>query len=240
MNQPIETANPKHIAVIMDGNGRWAKQQGYHRLKGHEQGAKTVRAITELAVKQNIPYLTLYAFSTENWGRPKIEVQGLMKLLSRAVDNELKTLMENDVALNVIGDMDNLPTSLAKKLDKAMELTRSNSKLTLTLALSYSSQDELTRVYKKMMKNGITAESISPEIIEQYLDSASIPSVDILIRTGGEQRLSNFMLWQLAYAELFFVEDYWPEFTNERFMEILDMYTSRERRFGKISEQIKL
>lgn len=240
MSQSVERTNPQHVAFIMDGNGRWAKQRGLHRLKGHEQGAQTVRTITEQTIREGIPFLTLYAFSTENWNRPKIEVEGLMRLLSKALDSELKSLMEKDIALNVIGDMSNLPNTLRKKLQNSIELTRPNARLTLTLALSYSSQDEIVRVCKKMIQNQVDPAQVNPQLIENYLDSAGLPEVDLMIRTGGEQRLSNFMLWQSAYAELFFEHEFWPAFTQERYVQILEEYKSRERRFGKISEQIKL
>lgn len=245
MNQEknIPEILPKHLAIIMDGNGRWAKKQGLLRTIGHENGASTVKGIIKTAAQLGIENLTLFAFSTENWNRPKLEVDTLMKLLSRALKKELKTLTKNEIRFNTIGDISLLPKSVAKRLQEACELTKDNQRMTLTLALNYGSKEELTRATKmiadKVKNNIISIDDIDQSTINNHLYTADLPDVDLVIRTSGEQRISNFMLWQIAYAELYFTDVLWPDFTSEHLMEALQCYQSRERRFGKTSEQLK-
>ena len=234
---------PKHLAIIMDGNGRWAKQKGLLRAFGHENGTKSVRATVETCAKLGIENLTLYAFSTENWNRPKLEVDTLMKLLINSLKNELKTLTENRIRLHAIGNLDLLPKSAQKELLEVIETTKNNSKMTLTLALSYGSREEIISAVKqisdKVKNNIISIDSIDESIINQHLYTRNLPEVDLLIRTSGEHRISNFLLWQIAYAELYFTPVLWPDFKEEDLYEAIISYQKRERRFGKTSEQIK-
>jgi len=234
---------PKHVAIIMDGNGRWAKQKGRLRVFGHENGTKSVREITETCVELNIENLTLYAFSTENWKRPKIEVQTLMRLLISSLKNEIKTLQDNDIRLQTIGNTDELPRKVQRELQDVISQTKGNKKMTLTLALSYGSRDEIINTIKqisiKVKNNIISPEIIDESVINEHLYTRNLPDVDLLIRTSGEQRISNFLLWQIAYAELFFTEVLWPDFTKEDLYEAILSYQKRERRFGKTSEQLK-
>ena len=234
---------PKHLAIIMDGNGRWAKQKGLLRTLGHESGTKSVKTTVETCAKLGIENLTLYAFSTENWNRPKPEVDTLMKLLVNSLKKELKTLQENNIRLNSIGNLSKLPESILKELNGVIDKTKNNTRMTLTLALSYGSREELLNVVKnisdKVKNNIISLDSIDESIINQHLYTHNLPDVDLLIRTSGEHRISNFMLWQIAYAELFFTDVLWPDFTDEHLYEAIISYQKRERRFGKTSEQIK-
>jgi len=234
---------PKHLAIIMDGNGRWAKQKGLLRTLGHESGTKSVKRIVETCSKLGIENLTLYAFSTENWNRPKLEVDTLMKLLVSSLRKETKTFQENNIRLNAIGNLTKLPNSILKELNEVMDKTKDNSTMTLTLALSYGSREELLNVVKnisdKVKNNIISIEAIDESIINQHLYTHNLPDVDLLIRTSGEHRISNFLLWQIAYAELFFTDVLWPDFTEEHLYEAIISYQKRERRFGKTSEQIK-
>ncbi len=234
---------PKHLAIIMDGNGRWAKKQGFLRVFGHENGAKSGRIVVEECAKLGIENLTLYAFSTENWNRPKLEIDALMKLLINALKDELQTLMTNNIKLNMIGDMGKLPVSAQKKLVEVIDKTKNNTRMTLTLALSYGSREELVFAIKeishKVKNNIISIDNIDELIINQHLYTQNLPDVDLLIRTSGEHRISNFLLWQIAYAELFFTEVLWPDFTEQHLYEAIISYQKRERRFGKTSEQIK-
>jgi undecaprenyl diphosphate synthase len=234
---------PKHLAIIMDGNGRWAKQKGLLRTLGHESGTKSVKTTVETCAKLGIENLTLYAFSTENWNRPKLEVDTLMKLLVNSLKKELKTLQENNIRLNSIGNLSKLPESILKELQDVIDKTKHNTHMTLTLALSYGSREELLNVVKnisdKVKNNIISIDSIDESIINQHLYTHNLPDVDLLIRTSGEHRISNFMLWQIAYAELFFSDVLWPDFTDEHLYEAIISYQKRERRFGKTSEQIK-
>jgi len=243
----IDTINkdnlPKHLAIIMDGNGRWAKQKGLLRTLGHENGTKSVRIVVETAAKLGIENLTLYAFSTENWNRPKLEVELLMNLLINSLKNELKTLQDNNIRLNSIGNLDLLPKSAQKKLQEVVEKTKNNKNMVLTLALSYGSREELINVVKnisnKVKNNIISIDSIDESIINQHLYTQDLPEVDLLIRTSGEHRISNFLLWQIAYAELYFTDVLWPDFKEDDLYEAIISYQKRERRFGKTSEQIK-
>ena len=234
---------PKHVAIIMDGNGRWAKQKGLLRAFGHENGTKSVRTTVESCAKLGIENLTLYAFSTENWNRPKLEVDTLMKLLVHSLKNELKTLQENNIKLNSIGNLNRLPKSIQKELNEVITLTKDNSKMVLTLALSYGSREELINAIKnisdKVKNNIISIDTIDESIINEHLYTHNLPEVDLLIRTSGEHRISNFLLWQIAYAELFFTDVLWPDFTEQHLYEAIISYQKRERRFGKTSEQIK-
>ncbi len=233
---------PKHVAIIMDGNGRWAKQRGLLRAFGHENGTKSVRTIVETCAKLGIENLTLYAFSTENWNRPKLEVETLMKLLVSSLKKELKTLQDNNIKLNSIGNLELLPKTIQKELNLVIDKTKENNRMTLTLALSYGSREEIISVVKKLtdkVKNNIiSTEAIDESIINEHLYTHNLPDVDLLIRTSGEHRISNFLLWQIAYAELFFTDVLWPDFTEEHLYEAIISYQKRERRFGKTSEQL--
>ncbi len=242
-DQLIKDKLPQHIAIIMDGNGRWAKKRGNSRVFGHRNGVKAVRAVTEAAAELQIGYVTLYAFSTENWNRPKLEVDALMSLLVSTISSETKTLMENNVRLGVIGCVDNLPKDVRRKLMQCIDETSNNSGLTLNLALSYSSRWEMTEAVKKIAlsikNNEIEPDDISPEMISDNLTTAGMPDPELMIRTSGELRISNFLLWQLAYAEFYFCDTLWPDFSKEDFYLALFDYQNRERRFGKTSEQLK-
>ncbi len=233
---------PRHLAVIMDGNGRWAKKKGLFRSIGHEKGSKAVREIVETCAELPIPYLTLYAFSTENWNRPKLEVDTLMKLLVSSLKKEIKTLEENNIKLNAIGNLDALPNKAHRELLDVIEKTKTNSKMTLTLALSYGSREEITKTIKeislKVKNNLISPSNIDESVINNHLYTHDLPDVDLLIRTSGEHRISNFLLWQIAYAELYFTETLWPDYRKDHLFEAILNYQNRERRFGKTSEQL--
>lgn len=234
---------PKHIAIIMDGNGRWAKKRGLLRVFGHEKGAKAVKETIEAAGKTGVTHLTLYAFSTENWNRPKVEVDKLMSLLVSSLKKEFKSLNENKIKLNAIGSLSELPPKAYEELMGVIEKTKDNDKLVLTLALSYGSRDEIVKTVKeiaeKVKNNIISLESIDDSIINEHLYTRNLPDVDLLIRTSGEQRISNFLLWQIAYAELYFTDVFWPDFKKEDLYKAIVNYQNRERRFGKTSEQLK-
>ena len=233
---------PKHIAIIMDGNGRWAKEKGQLRIFGHENGAKSVRTTVESCAELGIKNLTLYAFSTENWNRPKLEVKTLMQLLISSLKKEMSTMQKNSIRLNAIGNLEHLPTRVRKELLHVIDETKNNTQMTLTLALSYGSRAELVNATKqiceKVKNNIISVENIDEPLINQHLYTQDLPDVDLLIRTSGEKRISNFLLWQIAYAELYFIDVYWPDFTNENLYEAIINYQKRERRFGKTSEQL--
>ncbi len=233
---------PRHIAIIMDGNGRWATQQGKLRVFGHENGVRTVRKTVESCVKIGLEYLTLYTFSTENWKRPKIEVDTLMRLLVSSLKKEIKTFNENNVRLNTIGDIKSLPQKAYNELLEVMEKTKDNTGMTLTLALSYGSREELRNAMQqiaiKVKNNIISPENIDETIINTHLYTQNLPDVDLLIRTSGEHRISNFLLWQIAYAELYFMDVFWPDFREHHLVEAIINYQNRERRFGKTSEQL--
>ncbi|MFT5102619.1 MAG: undecaprenyl diphosphate synthase [Candidatus Latescibacterota bacterium] len=233
---------PKHLAVIMDGNGRWAKQKGLFRSIGHENGTKAVREVVEACAELPIPYLTLYAFSTENWNRPKLEVELLMRLLVSSLRKEIKTLQDNNIKLNAIGNLAALPKKAFKELMDVIDKTKGNSGMTLTLALSYGSREEIVKTIQeislKVKNNLISPEFIDESVINNHLYTRNLPDVDLLIRTSGEQRISNFLLWQIAYAELYFTETLWPDYTKNHLFEAILNYQKRERRFGKTSEQL--
>ncbi len=233
---------PRHLAIIMDGNGRWAKQRGKLRVFGHENGVKAVKETVENCADLGIEYLTLYAFSTENWKRPKIEIETLMRLLVSSLKKELDTLNKNDIKLNAIGNIDSLPKKARAELLEVISKTKTNSRMTLTLALSYGSREELKNAVKhiafKVKNNIISPEKIDETIINSHLYTRNLPDVDLLIRTSGEHRISNFLLWQIAYAELFFIDVFWPDFRGQHLVEAIRNYQNRERRFGKTSEQL--
>ena len=230
---------PKHIAITMDGNGRWAKTKGKFRIFGHKSGVKAVRDTVEGAAEIGIDYLTLYAFSTENWNRPKKEVDALMSLLVSTINKETKTLMDNNIKLAAIGDLTSLPKKCQEELKESIEKTKNNNRTTLILALSYSSRWEILNAIKQIVKEDITADQINEDLFSQYLTTKGVPNPELLIRTSGEQRISNFLLWQIAYSELYFTDVLWPDFRREDLFESIVEYQKRERRFGKTSEQIK-
>jgi undecaprenyl diphosphate synthase len=233
---------PQHIAVIMDGNGRWAQQQGKNRLRGHEAGTKAVRKTVEAAVKLGIKHLTLYAFSTENWNRPKTEVSTLMSLLVRNLRHELLLMTKNNIRLSAIGSLDKLPKKVREELVEVIEKTKTNTGTNLTLALSYGAREEIKQaiinISKKVKNSTINIENIDETIINEHLYTQHLPDVDLLIRTSGEVRISNFLLWQIAYAELYFTDVMWPEFDEYELHQAINSYLKRERRFGKTSEQL--
>ncbi len=233
---------PEHIAIIMDGNGRWAKNQGKFRVFGHESGVLSVKDIVEGCVDIGIKYLTVYAFSAENWNRPIDEVNALMELLISTINNEAETLNKNNVRLNAIGDLKSLPQKCIDDLANVMEITSKNTKCTLTLALSYSAKWEILEAAKKLISqiqaNELTLADINEEVFAAQLTTHTIPDPELMIRTSGEHRVSNFLLWQIAYTELYFTETLWPDFRREDLFEAIVDYQKRERRFGKISEQL--
>lgn len=239
----IQDRLPSHVAIIMDGNGRWAKKRGNSRMFGHKHGVTAVREVTEAAAELGVKYLTLYAFSTENWSRPKTEVDALMSLLVSTISSETSTLMKNNVKLNAIGCKEALPGGVQKKLEDCIQKTSSNTGLTLTLALSYSSRWEIIEAFKSVaseVKNDqLAIEDINADVISNYMSTAGIPDPELMIRTSGEHRISNFLLWQLAYSELYFCDILWPDFRRDDFYRALLDFQGRERRFGKTGEQIK-
>ncbi len=233
---------PQHVAVIMDGNGRWAKEHGKPRIWGHRNGVKSVRMVSEAAAEIGIPWLTLYAFSTENWNRPSLEVNALMDILVITVREELETMNKNNIRLGAIGDLDRLPPNTRKALLEGIENTRNNTRMTLTLALNYSSHWEITEAMKKAValanRGELKPEDINREKVASFLATHPMPDPELLIRTSGEYRISNFLLWQIAYTELYFSNVYWPDFDKEEFYKAIWSYQQRERRFGQISEQL--
>lgn len=235
---------PESVAIIMDGNGRWAKRNSRPRIFGHRNGVKTVKRIVETAAELGIKFLTLYAFSTENWLRPKTEVNALMELLIRTIKSETKTLMKNNIRLRAIGNIKSLPERCYANLMEAMDITSGNTKMDMVLALSYSARWEITEAVKKIcnevVQGKLLLQEINDELISSYLSTKDYPDPELLIRTSGEQRISNFLLWQIAYAELYFTNTLWPDFKEDDFYKAIISYQERERRFGKISEQIKI
>lgn len=239
----IDTKNiPAHVAVIMDGNGRWAKQRGGLRVFGHQSAIRAVRETVEEAAECGVRFLTLYAFSTENWNRPALEVMALMQLLVHTIRKETATLLKNSIRLEAIGDISTLPAGCQRELAEAMELTKAGSRMTLVLALSYSGRWDLTQAARRLAGDValglIRAEDITETTVAGYLATAHIPDPELLIRTSGEQRISNFLLWQLAYTELYITDLLWPDFRRQHFQEAIRAYQRRERRFGKTSEQV--
>lgn len=233
---------PEHVAIIMDGNGRWAKEKGNMRIFGHKNGVSAVRDVVEGAVELGIKYLTLYAFSTENWNRPKLEVSALMELMVSTMSSETRKLMDNGIRLNAIGDLTSLPQKVYKKLQVSMAETSNNKGLTLTLALSYSSRWEITNAVRQLVQKvehgELKSEEINEQLLSANLNTAEMPDPELMIRTGGEFRISNYLLWQLAYAELYFTPKLWPDFRKEDLFHAVIDYQKRERRFGMISEQL--
>ena len=233
---------PKHVAIIMDGNGRWAKRQGINRVFGHRNALTAVRESIQAATKIKVQAITLYAFSTENWNRPKMEIDALMNLLINSLKKELPEFMENSVKVNSIGAIENLPKNAQKALAEVIEITKDNSNITLTLALSYGSRQEIVNaiknISKKVVNKELTLEEIDEKTINNHLYTFNLPEVDLMIRTSGEQRISNFLMWQMAYAELYFTDVLWPDFREEHFYDAIINYQNRERRFGKTSEQL--
>ncbi len=236
-------ALPKHIAIIMDGNGRWAKSQGKHRIFGHKNGVKSVREVTEGCAEIGVNYLTLYAFSTENWSRPQKEVSALMELLSLTISKEIKTLQKNNIRLNAIGNIDTLPESNRNSLMKAISETQNNTRMTLTLALSYGSRDEIIQAVQKIAqtyKSGfVNLNEIDENFLAANLFTAGMPDPELMIRTSGECRVSNFLLWQMAYTEFYFTEKFWPDFNREDLFHAIYDFQTRERRFGMTTEQLE-
>lgn len=233
---------PRHIAIIMDGNGRWAKRRGQARVFGHESGVQSVKIVTEACAELGIEYLTLYAFSTENWNRPAFEVNALMELLVNTIHAEIDTLMKNEVRLLTIGDISSMDTRIQEELKEAMQKTSQNQRMSLVLALNYSAKWEITQAVQQIAvlakNNQIEPDDINQEVVAEHLNTAGIPDPELLIRTSGESRISNFLLWQIAYAELYFTPKLWPDFGKEELYEALVNYQCRERRFGMISEQL--
>ena len=233
---------PKHIAIIMDGNGRWAQEKGYTRIYGHNKGVKSVQKIVEESLSLGIQYLTLYAFSVDNWNRPKKEIGTLMSLLVDSLKKEFEKLIKNKIRLNTIGNIKALPKKVRDEIIRVSDKTKNNSKMILTIALSYGAREEIENVIKNIARevknNTISIENVDHSIINKHLYTQNLPDVDLLIRTSGEQRISNFLLWQIAYAELYFTDVYWPDFGKKDFYKALFNYQKRERRFGKTSGQI--
>ena len=233
---------PQHIAIIMDGNGRWAKERGKQRLFGHQSAIQSVREVSEASAEIGVKYLTLYAFSTENWNRPLAEVSGLMSLLATTITKEVSTMNKNSIKLNAIGDLKSLPEANYKQLMQAIADTSHNTRMTLTLALSYSGRWDLTQATRRMAEDvaqgKLQPDAVNDTLISSYLSTAGMPDPELLIRTSGEERISNFLLWQLAYSELYFTPKYWPDFRKADLYEAILNYQHRERRFGKTSEQL--
>ncbi|MES2733684.1 MAG: isoprenyl transferase [Bacteroidota bacterium] len=244
MKENIDLGNlPQHVAVIMDGNGRWAKKKGAARIFGHRNAIQAVRETTEACAELGIKFLTLYAFSTENWARPKEEVDALMQLMVSTIRSETNTLTKNNIKLATIGDIQNLPLVCQRELKEAIEITKNNNGLTLVLALSYSGRWEIVtavrQIAEAVQQGKLSASDIDEEVFVSHLNTANIPDPELLIRTSGEMRISNFLLWQIAYSELYIPEVLWPDFRKHHLYEAITAYQKRERRFGKISEQVK-
>lgn len=229
----------EHLAIIMDGNGRWAKGRGMPRLGGHEAGTRAARKIVEATRNRGISYLTLYAFSSENWRRPKEEVEGLFRILERFIDREIDKLMEERVHLNVIGDLSKFPDVLREKIQSTVEKSASNDAIHLNIALNYGGRDEILRGVKRFLSSGTPLSSLNEESFSTYLDTSHMPDPDLLIRTGGEWRISNFLLWQLAYAEIYFTDILWPDFDEKALDDAISWFGTRQRRFGMTPEQIE-
>ena len=230
---------PKHIAIIMDGNGRWAQSRGKMRVFGHKNGIKAVRETVEGAAEIGIKFLTLYAFSVENWKRPKNEVKALMSLLVTAINNEIQRLIKNNIKLTVMGETDNLPSKTKEVLMQAINITKNNTRMTLTLALSYSGKWDILNAVKKIINDKIDPQNLDEKIFQQYLTTKNVPYPELLIRTSGEHRVSNFLLWEIAYSELYFTDTLWPDFRKKDLKKAIIEYQNRERRFGKTKEQIE-
>jgi undecaprenyl diphosphate synthase len=234
LNVPLEKI-PRHVAIIMDGNGRWALQRGLPRLAGHKAGTENLRRVIRATVEFGIKYLTIYAFSTENWGRPPEEVRGLMYILEDVIDRELSELNKEGVQLRHIGRLERLAPSLQEKVLDAIELTKENDRLILNVAFNYGGRDEIVCAIQKLMKDGIAPEHVTDELVSQYLFTAGVPDPDLIIRTSGELRVSNFLIWQAAYSEWYITPTYWPDFDKEEYRRALEDFVARDRRYGKVS-----
>ncbi len=232
--QPVPEKVPRHVAIIMDGNGRWAQARGLPRLAGHRAGVEALRRVIEASVEFGIQYLTVYAFSTENWGRPQDEVEGLMNILEEVIDREVPELHRQGVQIRHLGKMEGLRPELQRKIRDAVELTRNNTRLVLNVALNYGGRDEIVQAVRRIIAAGYRPEEVTEALIAQHLYTAGIPDPDLVIRTSGEQRMSNFLLWQSAYAEWYFTPVYWPDFDREEYRKALEEYARRQRRFGRV------
>jgi len=228
---------PQHVAIIMDGNGRWAKRRGLPRLAGHKQGATNAQRVVEIFTEYRIPYLTLYAFSTENWNRPQVEVKGLFQLLEKKLDEEVKFAQEKGIKIRHLGKLDGLSPEIQHRIKQALELTQNNTGMTISLAFNYGGRDEIVEVMRRLILSGIPAQNIDESIVSQYLYTAGIPDPDLIIRTGGESRLSNFLTWQAAYAEIYFTPVLWPDFDRKEIDKALIFYRQRQRRFGSVAPE---
>ncbi|MFN8414254.1 MAG: isoprenyl transferase [Anaerolineales bacterium] len=233
-DQPIEKV-PQHVAMIMDGNGRWALQRGLPRLAGHKAGTENLRRVIRSTVEFGVKYLTIYAFSTENWGRPPEEVQGLMLILQDVIDRELGELNKEGVQLRHIGRLEKLDPRIQKKVLKAIDLTKNNDRLILNVAFNYGGRDEIVQAIQRIMKDGIAPENVTDELVSQYMYTAGVPDPDLIIRTSGELRVSNFLIWQAAYSEWYITPTFWPDFDKEEYRQALESFAHRDRRFGKVS-----
>ncbi|MBI5934342.1 MAG: isoprenyl transferase [Chloroflexi bacterium] len=234
---PLEKI-PQHVAIIMDGNGRWALSRGLPRLAGHKAGTENLRRVIRSTVEFGIPYLTIYAFSTENWGRPPEEVQGLMRILEDVIDRELSELDKEGVQLRHIGRLERLAPSLQEKVLDAVDMTKHNTRLTLNIAFNYGGRDEIVQAIQRIIRDGVPAEDVSDEMVGRYLYTAGVPDPDLIIRTSGELRVSNFLIWQAAYSEWYITPTYWPDFDKEEYRRALETFAQRDRRFGGISEAV--
>jgi undecaprenyl diphosphate synthase len=234
---PLEKI-PQHVAIIMDGNGRWALSRGLPRLAGHKAGTENLRRVIRSTVEFGIPYLTIYAFSTENWGRPPEEVQGLMRILEDVIDRELNELHKEGVQLRHIGRLERLAPSLQEKVLDAVDMTKHNTRLTLNIAFNYGGRDEIVQAIQRIIRDGVPAEDVSDEVVGRYLYTAGVPDPDLIIRTSGELRVSNFLIWQAAYSEWYITPTYWPDFDKEEYRRALATFAQRERRFGGVSEAV--
>lgn len=226
---------PQHVAIIMDGNGRWALKRGLPRLAGHRAGTENLRRIIEACVEFGVRYLTIYAFSTENWGRPPEEVSGLMRILEDVIDRELDELNKQGVQLRHIGRLERLPAFLQEKVRHAIELTRHNDRLIINIAFNYGGRDEIVHAIQQIIRDGVSADEVTPELVSRYLYTAGTPDPDLIIRTSGELRISNFLIWQAAYSEWYVTPTYWPDFDKEEFRKALEEFARRDRRFGKVA-----
>ncbi len=237
---PLRNLNhlPQHVAIIMDGNGRWAKRHHLSRLEGHKKGALGVQQVVEVFIEYGIPYLTLYTFSTENWNRPKVEVDGLFELLDERLNEGISLALEKGIKLYHMGKLDGLPPKIQEKIQSALELTQYNTQITLSLAFNYGGRDEIVEATHKIIRKGIAAQDVDESVVSQHLFSAGIPDPDLIIRTGGEKRLSNFLLWQSAYAEIYFTQVLWPDFNRDEIVKSLRAYSKRKRRFGSLDNSV--
>ncbi len=237
LDLPLEKI-PRHVAIIMDGNGRWAISRGLPRLAGHKAGTENLRRVIRATVEFGIKYLTIYAFSTENWGRPPEEVQGLMLILQDVIDRELNELHKEGVQLRHIGRLERLEPVIQQKVLKAIELTKNNDRLVLNVAFNYGGRDEIVQAIQRMMKDGVKPEEVTDELVGQYLYTAGVPDPDLIIRTSGELRVSNFLIWQAAYSEWYITPTFWPDFDKEEYRHALETYSQRDRRYGGVSEAV--